>query len=147
MDLQLTDRVALVTGGGRGIGKAIAMHLATEGVHVAVCGRTAEPLETTADTLRAQGVRSVAIVADLFHEAESARVVEQTVETLGGLDVLVNNASTNVIGSHPTDFAHLSDEQVMERIMVKGLGSVRCTRATLPTSDARDTAGSSASEG
>ena len=132
MDLQLKDKVALVTGGGRGIGKEIALGLGAEGVHVAVCGRTAEPLESTADALRAMGVRSTAIVADLFHAAECTRVIEQTVETLGALDVLVNNASTNVIGSHPTDFGHLSDEQVMERINVKGLGSVRCTRAALP---------------
>jgi len=132
VDLQLTDKVALVTGGGRGIGREIALRLAAEGVHVAVCGRTKEPLDRTADALRDQGVRSVSMVADLFDAAQCTRVVEETVDSLGALDVLVNNASTNVIGNHPTDFAHLSDEQLMERLMIKGLGSARCTRAALP---------------
>jgi NAD(P)-dependent dehydrogenase (short-subunit alcohol dehydrogenase family) len=132
MDLRLTGKVALVTGGGRGIGKEIALRLAAEGVHVAVCGRSREPLETTADALVEKGVRSVAIVADLFDEQQCSRVVDETVAALGALDVLVNNASTNVIGAHPTGFAHLSDDQLMERLMIKGLGSARCTRAALP---------------
>ncbi len=72
-------------------------------------------------------------------------MVEQTVDALGALDVLVNNASTNVVGNHPTDFAHLTDEQLMERVTIKGLGAACGTGQLSPTSDAPVRAGSSVS--
>jgi NAD(P)-dependent dehydrogenase (short-subunit alcohol dehydrogenase family) len=132
MDLQMAGEMALVTGGGRGIGREIAISLAGEGVHVAVCGRTAEPLKRTAEDLERLGVRSVAITVDLNDPESGTRAVEQAVSCLGGLDILVNNASTDVTGYHPPDLEDLSDEQVLDRVAVKGLGAVRCTRAALP---------------
>ena len=66
MDLLLNDKAALVTGGGRGIGQAIAVALARQGVHVAVCGRTRVPLEATAALVETHGVKSAVIVADLL---------------------------------------------------------------------------------
>jgi 3-oxoacyl-[acyl-carrier protein] reductase len=132
VDLLLRDKVALVTGGGRGIGREIALQLAREGVHVAVCGRSKEPLEATVAEIEGLGVRGAFMVVDLINPSDCIRAVEETVTSLGGLDILVNNASTNVIGAHPTDLEHLDDDQLLERVMIKGVGAVRCTRAALP---------------
>jgi 3-oxoacyl-[acyl-carrier protein] reductase len=131
MDLQLADKVALITGGGRGIGRQIATSLAREGVHVAVCGRTAPPLEAVAAEIEQLGVKSSFSVVDLLNPEDCSRAVEETIASFGRLDILVNNASTNV-DSHPADLEQLSDEQLLERVMVKGVASVRCTRAALP---------------
>ncbi len=100
MDLQLNNEAALVTGGGRGIGQAIAVALAREGVHVAVCGRTREPLEATAELVEAEGVKSAVIVMDLLDADDCRRAVDECASAFGGLDILVSNASTNV-DSHP----------------------------------------------
>ena len=132
MDLQLAGAAALVTGGGRGIGREIALCLAHEGVDVAVCGRTAEPLQRTAADIRLLGVQSAAIVVDLTDPESGTEAVRQTTAALGRLDILVNNASTDVTGHHPTDLEDLSDEQLLDRVSVKGVGAVRCTRAALP---------------
>ena len=78
MDLLLNDKAALVTGGGRGIGQAIAVALARQGVHVAVCGRTRVPLEATAALVETHGVKSAVIVADLLDPDGCRRAVEET---------------------------------------------------------------------
>ena len=131
MDLQLNNEAALVTGGGRGIGQAIAVALAREGVHVAVCGRTREPLEATAELAEAEGVKSAVIVMDLLDADDCRRAVDECASAFGGLDILVSNASTNV-DSHPADLEVVTDDQLMERVNGKGLTSVRVTRAALP---------------
>jgi 3-oxoacyl-[acyl-carrier protein] reductase len=130
MDLGLQDKVALITGGGRGIGKAIALALAGEGVHIGICGRDRTAIDQTCDEISAAGVKSVGVVADLLNPADCERTVEETVGALGRLDILVNNASTNV-DAHSPDLEHLTDEQLLERVMTKGVGSVRCSRAAL----------------
>lgn len=93
MDLQLTDRVALVTGSSRGLGLASARALLAEGCKVAICARGAERLEAAAETLRRAGAadRVLAVQADLSTADGVATVVGRTVENFGGLDVLVNN--------------------------------------------------------
>ena len=131
VDLLLEDKAALVTGGGRGIGQAIAVALAHEGVHVAVCGRTQGPLEETAELVEAQGAKSAVIVVDLLDADGCRRAVEETASSFGALDILVSNASTNV-DSHPPDLENVTDDQLMERVNGKGMGSVRLTRAALP---------------
>jgi len=130
VELGLRGKVALVTGGSRGIGKDIALSLAREGVDVAICARSAPQLEATSKEIGALGVRSVAIVADLFNAPDCQRVVDETVAALGRLDILVNNASTNV-DQYPTDLELISDTQLMERVMGKALGTIRCSRAAL----------------
>lgn len=93
MDLQLTDRIALVTGSSRGLGLASARALLDEGCRVAICARGAERLEAAAETLRRErgGDRVLALQADLSTADGVAAVVGRTVENFGGLDVLVNN--------------------------------------------------------
>jgi len=83
---------ALVTGGNRGIGLAIALAFAGEGAHVAICGRDEAALERARAAIAERGVRTVAIVADLFTAEGCARAVSDTAEAFGRLDVLVNNA-------------------------------------------------------
>ena len=93
MDLQLTDRIALVTGSSRGLGLASARALLDEGCKVAVCARGAERLEAAAETLRRESAadRVLAVQADLSTADGVAAVVGGTVESFGGLDILVNN--------------------------------------------------------
>ena len=95
MDLELTGRVALVTGGSRGIGKAIALELAREGVDVAVCARDAGALNSAASELAAEtGRRVVAIVGDTSDGPSVETLAESTASQLGGIDILVNCAAT-----------------------------------------------------
>jgi len=94
MDLQLTDKVAIVTGGSRGLGLASATALAAEGCRVAICARGEAALSDAATTLRAVAGgddRILPIVADVSLPADVERIVRQTVETFGRLDILVNN--------------------------------------------------------
>src|SRR5437588_5441009 len=88
---RLEDRVALVTGGGTGIGRATAIRLSAEGAKVAVAGRRREPLEETVAAFEGPGI---AVVADVANEADAARTVDETVAAFGRLDILVNNAGS-----------------------------------------------------
>jgi NAD(P)-dependent dehydrogenase (short-subunit alcohol dehydrogenase family) len=88
----LTDRVALVTGGSRGIGEAVAVELAEAGASVAVTARTEAELQETVDRLDKVGAEATMIPADLAEDEAPAELVEATVDGLGGLDILVNNA-------------------------------------------------------
>jgi 3-oxoacyl-[acyl-carrier protein] reductase len=131
VDLGLSGRVVLVTGGSRGLGREIALQFAREGAHVAICARNRDALEDTGVELSQLGVRTSVLSADLFNAEDCERVVRTTVEQLGGLDVLVTNASTDV-GGHPAGLEHISDQQLLERIMGKAMASIRCSRAALP---------------
>jgi len=92
VNLRLTDKVAIVTGSSRGIGKAIATGLAAEGCQVTLCARDADDLEGTAAELRATGAKVLAVAADVGKPEDPGRVVEETVRTFGRVDILVNNA-------------------------------------------------------
>jgi NAD(P)-dependent dehydrogenase (short-subunit alcohol dehydrogenase family) len=94
MDLELTGKRALVSGGSRGIGKAIALQLAQEGVDVAIAARTLAPLEATAHEIAAAtGCKIVPIVADMGDDAAVESLVAKAVQALGGIDILVNDAA------------------------------------------------------
>ena len=94
MDLQLSGKRAMVTGGSRGIGKAIARQLAEEGVEVVIAARGREQLEATAaEITKATGHRIVPIVADMGDDAAVEALVAIAVGKLGGIDILVNNAA------------------------------------------------------
>src|SRR3954470_20399176 len=96
MDLKLRDAVVLVTGASRGLGREFAIAFAEEGARVAICARDLAKLEETASAVRARGVECLALQADLLDGAACQRVVDETAERFGRLDVLVNNASTSV---------------------------------------------------
>ena len=92
MDLGIRGRVALVTGGSRGLGRQSALALAGEGVNVAICGRTGETLERTVDEIKALGVSSIGVVADVSDPSAIGPLHDQVVDEVGPADILVNNA-------------------------------------------------------
>lgn len=98
MPQRFLDKVVLVTGGGSGIGRAAAIAFAAEGAAVAVIGRSAGPLEETADLIRHAGGTATAIAADISIEADVERAVSQVVEDHGHLDVAFNNAAVLTSG-------------------------------------------------
>ncbi|MBV9329337.1 MAG: SDR family oxidoreductase [Chloroflexi bacterium] len=99
MDLGLRDRVAIVTGSSRGLGKASATALAAEGARVVLNGRTASSLEETAAELRSRGATVAAVVADVSTEDGCAELVSRTQEVFGQVDILVNNANSGARAS------------------------------------------------
>lgn len=128
MDLALTNKSVVVTGGNRGIGRAIALAFADEGANVSIVARDKDALAKVKAEIEAKGVKAHAISADLFTAEGCKRAIDETAGTFGGLDVLVNNASTSVSGGLET----LTDEQLMERLTGKTLAYMRCCRAALP---------------
>src|SRR5580692_359675 len=114
MDLLLTGRCALVTGGSRGIGLATARVLAAEGADVALLARTAEPLELAARELRERsGRRVVTAVADTGEDQQVLAAVRGVVGELGAIDILVNAAAT------PASGAPLREEDLEHELNVK----------------------------
>jgi 3-oxoacyl-[acyl-carrier protein] reductase len=128
MELDLKGKSVLITGGNRGIGLAIAMAFAEEGANVAICGRDTAALATAEAQIAATGVKAKAVAVDLFTAAGCVEAVQAPVDAFGGLDVLVNNASTAVSGNIET----LDDDGLMERLKGKTLAYMRCCRAALP---------------
>jgi NAD(P)-dependent dehydrogenase (short-subunit alcohol dehydrogenase family) len=130
---RLDGRVALVTGGSRGIGRAAALGLAQAGADVAVAARKPEDLEQVAGEIRALGRRALAVPAHLGRREDIDRLFQAVAEAFGRLDVLVNNAATNPVFGPLADM----DEAAWDRIMtlnVKGylLASQRAARAMAP---------------
>ncbi|MBI2462270.1 MAG: SDR family oxidoreductase [Candidatus Rokubacteria bacterium] len=129
MDLGLGGKVALVTGGSKGIGKAVARGLAREGAKVAICARSRAPLEQAAEEIaREMGSEVFPISGDLTRPEDAQRVVDATVQHFGRLDVLVNNA-----GSAPGgEILNLTEEQWQQALQLKFMGHVRCSKAAIP---------------
>jgi 3-oxoacyl-[acyl-carrier protein] reductase len=126
--MQIRGASALVTGAGRGIGRAVALALGREGAHVTLVSRTATELDTLAGEIEQAGGRAHAFPADLQDPHACRAAVEAAVRTAGGLQILVNNAG---IGGH-APVADTSDE-LWDRILATNLSSVfRLTRAALP---------------
>ena len=124
----LKNRVALITGGGEGIGRGIAEGLAAEGVHVALCGRRADPLDETVRHLRASGADAIAVSADVTKREDMERVVARTVERWGQIDILVNNAGMS--GRTPIDDP--DDSRWRNILEVNLTGSYLTTKLVLP---------------
>ncbi len=134
MDLELEGKAALVTGGSKGIGKAIARALAQEGVDVAIAARTQATLEETAAELAAEtGRRIVPIAVDTGSTSAVDAMVASAVEQLGRLDILVNNAARPGGGPGPgPGLEGITDANFAEEMNTKVLGYLRCARAAAP---------------
>ncbi|MBT3372138.1 MAG: SDR family oxidoreductase [Rhodospirillaceae bacterium] len=128
MAFDLQGKTALITGGGRGIGKAIALTLAEQGVNIALCGRTAETLEETAAAIRAEGVEAWPIVADVSKLENIQDFVRQAVTAADRADILINNA----VASQSAPFDEQTDEHWQYHIDVKLMAYIRCARQVLP---------------
>ena len=124
MDLQLKGKVAVVTGGTRGIGRSIAECFADEGANVAICARNAEQIAETVKALEARGVKAWGAVVDIADGPALQAFVKQAGETLGGIDALVSNASALVQGSAEADWQAMFD--------IDMLGAVRTWEAARP---------------
>ncbi len=103
MDLGIAGRIALVTGGSRGLGKHCALALAREGVNIAICGRSKDTLDATTAELQALGVTAVGITADVSDIHQAAPLHEQVLEQLGPIDILVNNVGGSLARADAPD--------------------------------------------
>ena len=134
MDLGLRGKHAIVTGGSLGIGKAIALELAREGVDVAIVARTKDQLEATARELSAEtGRRIIPLAADVTSKAQVDAMVAQAAAQLGGLHILVNSGSPP--GGSPGatgPIESIVDEDLLHDFDVKYVGALRCARAAIP---------------
>lgn len=128
MAQQLQGKVALVTGASSGIGEATAVALAAEGAAVAIAARRVDRLDTLKTKLEAEGARVVAVELDVTDEAACRAAVERTVQELGGLDIVINNAGVMLLG--PIEGADTQDWRRMVETNVLGLMYV--THAALP---------------
>jgi NAD(P)-dependent dehydrogenase (short-subunit alcohol dehydrogenase family) len=129
MELGLTGRRAVVTGGSKGIGLAVAEELVREGAAVAICARDPDEVAAAAKRLRELGDAVVHDqVADVTVPEQVDALIATSADALGGIDILVNNAG----GAHPGTFETLSDEDWHGDLDVKLFAQIRCTRAALP---------------
>lgn len=121
----LSGRAAVVTGGGRGLGRAIALALARAGADVAIVGRNPSALATVADEIVALGRRSATIVADISTPGDPDRAIEHALGEFGHLDVLVNNSGITHVGPA----LDTSDEDIARILGTNVVGSFACIRA------------------
>ncbi|WP_197431250.1 SDR family NAD(P)-dependent oxidoreductase [Halorubrum sp. CBA1125] len=130
MDLGIEDRVAVVTGGSKGIGYAIARELGEAGTSVVIANRTPEEgREAAAAIAEETGADTLAVPTDLTEEGDAEALVEETVDEFGSVDILVNNAGT--IGSQK-QFHDIPLEEWEDVYDLNLFGTVRVTRAALP---------------
>ena len=133
MDLGLGSKRALVTGGSRGIGKAVARVLAEEGCDVALAARTPEPLDAAASELAAAtGRRVVPVTVDTGSGESVGAMVAAVRAQLGGIDILVNSAAKPMGQAAPPKLADITDELFWDDVNVKVLGYLRCAQAVAP---------------
>ncbi len=122
--MRLKDKIAIITGGGRGIGKAIALGFAEEGADVVVAARTEEEIKSTVEIIQSQGRRALAIPCDVTDEDQVSSMVEKTLESFERIDILVNNAGMG--GMRPVWGTTKSN---FERVLAVNLiGTFLCTK-------------------
>lgn len=145
-EFDLTGKVAIVTGGGRGIGKGIALALAEAGARVTIAGRTESKLLETESEIQAVGSSALSVVANVTCDEDIASLVDRTVETFGGIDILVNNAGVAVVkplvpipgfapraeGLSPEFFQPTSNEEWSYVLESNLTSAFRCIRAAAP---------------
>ena len=135
MDLELAGKFAIVTGGSRGIGKAVARQLAREGVVVAIVARGQEALSAAAEEIaESTGRRIVPVVADTTSESSVNDMVRTALTSFGRVDILVNSAADpGGSVSPPPGLAQVSDQTFFYDMNVKVMGYLRCAREVAPS--------------
>ena len=128
MELRLKGKVAVVTGGTDGIGRATALRLAQEGATVAICARRREMLDRTAAELRKHGADALAVAADMSKAADVERFMNAVIARFGRIDILVNNAGTSARGK----FLEVDDPAWDADLELKVFGAIRCARLAVP---------------
>ena len=129
MDLSLNGKVAIITGGSRGLGRQCALALGREGCAVAICGRDGEQVQKTAAEMEGMGIKVNGSQADVTNPDDAARFLQETTDALGAPDILVNN-----VGGRRGSllFAETTIEQFVEGLEVNLLSAVRLTKLALP---------------
>ncbi len=133
MELGIAGKAAIVTGASKGLGRAIADELVREGVHLAICSRNHEEIASTAKELTEAGGTVYDQAVDVTQPEQVQDFVARSVEALGDIEFLVNNAGR----ARPGDFETLADEDWYADLDVKLLSMIRCTREVLPHMRAR----------
>jgi len=126
--MRLQDKIAVVTGAGRGIGRSIALAMAREGASVVVAARSSPEIDAVARAITAKGGKALSVPADVSVEADVGKLVQRAVETFGRVDILVNNAG---IGSF-APVARLATDDFDRMWSVNMRGVFLCTKAVLP---------------
>jgi 3-oxoacyl-[acyl-carrier protein] reductase len=134
LELDLQEKVALITGGSDGLGRAAAARLAAEGARVAICARRGPHLEAAAAELQAQtGAEVLAVAADVTQADDCRRFVDAAAHAFGGVDILLNNAGT----SAARGLEEIDDAAWQSDIDLKLMAAVRLCRAVIPIMRAR----------
>jgi NAD(P)-dependent dehydrogenase (short-subunit alcohol dehydrogenase family) len=128
MDLELKDKVAIVSGGTQGIGRATALRLAREGARVVIAARGRERLDAVAAEIRAEGGAVAAVQADVGRPEDCERLVAEALRAFGRIDILVNNAGTSSTG----EFESLSDAVWQTDMDLKLFAAIRLSRLAIP---------------
>ncbi|MFF2875138.1 SDR family NAD(P)-dependent oxidoreductase [Gottfriedia sp. NPDC057991] len=132
MDLKLSGKKALIVGGSRGIGKAIARQLALEGVDCSICSRNESTLKIAAEELAQETKRNIyPIVADTTDPNSIIYLVEKAAAAMGSIDILINSGA-RVGGHEPEDFYSIKEELILKDFEEKYMGYFRCIRAVAP---------------
>ena len=129
MTSSVNGKVAIVTGGGRGIGKAIARRLAEAGANVAIASRKLENLQQTAEEFATLAGETLPIACHVGRAADLENLVRETEKRFGPVDILVNNSATN-LGQGPA--LRVTDEALLKTIEINVLSAVRLIRLTAP---------------
>jgi NAD(P)-dependent dehydrogenase (short-subunit alcohol dehydrogenase family) len=134
VDLKLSGKTALVTGGSRGIGRAVAARLAAEGVSVVIAARDESRVKAAAAEITARGGgRVVGLSADMGHEDEVRRLVEHSAAAVGPISILVNNAATAAGRARPPALADITRDKLLTEIDIKVLGYLFAAQAVAPS--------------
>jgi 3-hydroxybutyrate dehydrogenase len=127
--MKLEGKVAVITGGGRGIGRAIALRFAAAGAHVVVSGTSREALEQTARDIEASGARALSVMADVADEAAVEHLIAAALDAFGRIDILVNNAGVAGPTAPVTDVTR----EAWDRTLAINLtGAFLCAKHALP---------------
>jgi 3-oxoacyl-[acyl-carrier protein] reductase len=129
MDLGLKNKVVMVTGGSRGIGKAIALAFAKEGAKLSICGRNRETLHTAAKEIKSVGANPLTCAADVTKSDQAEAFVKATLDCYSRIDVLVNNVG----GSRKTPTLELSDDEWHELLDINAVSAARMSQLVIPT--------------